>query len=957
MYDIFNRHEECIGSSQPRTVLIEGTPGTGKTTYCHKIAYDWATNKMEEESSSGTGFPDFQVALLLKCRDIECNLWDDIEDKHLPRAVKEKEKEFFKSFLWDIVDEQLLTEDITKEDKEEFFKFVRQNQSGVLLLIDGLDEVPTKILPAFKKVIQGKIFSECHMIATARQEVGIEVRKCFDTLLEIEGWSEEDTPQFVNKYFQKKSELAEMLLEALRNNGELRDLASNPLNSTLLCLIWEELEGFVPEGRGQLYLKMVESVLRRYRTKQGLSKTDQNLMDVYKPDFKRLGSIAMNCLIQGNMSFEDKEVSIGNFVKESPAFEFLSVQPGSKRTSSRRYSFLHKSFQEFFAGFYLYGQLVDNEVTPEKITDDTRYFREMKTVFFFTCGILAVQCEEQAVALFECIATKVNEGGQPNNDLLEALECLKECKVEHDKPHQTIFGAVGSSLKLENVDLRSLLLDDADAVALVLGEIIKNNSTIRKLNLSSNCIGDEGCGALAEGIQINDTLTELNLHCNEVGDAGCAKLAQSFNSNSALTNLNLSANRIGDDGVAALAKALETNPTLSVLDLSQNDIGNDGLIKLARSIASNLALTSLHLSANSISDSGVAALAEAIKTNSTIAELDLSENRIGDNGCVALAKRMVSSTLNILNLSSNKIGNGSSTALADLIRKHLMLKNLNLSRNKIDDVGADTLAKAVEEEVETNSSLEVLNLSYNNISSLKAAQLNCIEKICIDYDDRRSTEDEEDEDEEEEEEGEEGEDEEEEEEEEGEDEEEEEEEEGEEGEEEEGEEGEDEEEEEEEGEDEEEEEEEGEEGEDEEEEEEEEEEGEEGEEEEGEEGEDEEEEEEEGEDEEEEEEEGEEGEDEEEEEEEEQEEEEGEEGEEGEGEEEEEDNDDDDDDDDDEEEEDDYDYADSFINDENDDDVDDVSEDDEDGSSGNGHDLGYDSDNEDGGVNDRNGDD
>lgn len=618
MYDIFNRHEECLQSSQPRTVLLEGKPGTGKTTYCNKIAYDWARNKTEEESSRGTCFPDFLVALLLKCRDIECNLWDDIEDKRVPRAAKEKEKEFFKSFLWDAIDEQLLTEDVTKEEKEEFFKFVRQNQSGVLLVLDGLDELPTKILPAFKKAIQGKILSKCRIIATARQQVGIEVRKCFDTLLEIEGWSEEDTQQFVNKYFQNRSDLAETLLEALQNNGELRDLASNPLNSTLLCLICEELEGFVTEGRNQLYLKMVECVLRRYITKQGLSETDQNLMKVYRPDFKRLGSIAMNCLFQGNMSFEDEEVS--NFVKESPAFEFLSVQPGSKRTSSRRYSFLHKSFQEFFAGFYLYSQLVDNEITPENITDDTRYFSELKNVLFFTCGILAVQCEEQGVAMFECMATKVNEGGRPNNDLLVALECLKECKVEDDKLHQNIFGAVGSSLELENVDFRFLLLDDADAVALVLGEVVKNNSTIRKLNLSSNCIGDEGCSALAEGIQINDSLTELNLHCNEIGDAGCVKLAQSINSNSAITNLNLSANRFGDDGVAALADALETNPTLSVLDLSQNDIGNEGLIKLARSITSNLALTILHLSANSISDNGVAALAEAIKTNSTLAE-------------------------------------------------------------------------------------------------------------------------------------------------------------------------------------------------------------------------------------------------------------------------------------------------------------------------------------------------
>ena len=36
MFEIFTPHEDC---SQPRTVLIEGQPGMGKTTYCNKYKY------------------------------------------------------------------------------------------------------------------------------------------------------------------------------------------------------------------------------------------------------------------------------------------------------------------------------------------------------------------------------------------------------------------------------------------------------------------------------------------------------------------------------------------------------------------------------------------------------------------------------------------------------------------------------------------------------------------------------------------------------------------------------------------------------------------------------------------------------------------------------------------------------------------------------------------------------
>ena len=40
MTAIFKAHPEC---QSPRTALIEGDPGMGKTTYCQKLAYDWAT--------------------------------------------------------------------------------------------------------------------------------------------------------------------------------------------------------------------------------------------------------------------------------------------------------------------------------------------------------------------------------------------------------------------------------------------------------------------------------------------------------------------------------------------------------------------------------------------------------------------------------------------------------------------------------------------------------------------------------------------------------------------------------------------------------------------------------------------------------------------------------------------------------------------------------------------------
>ena len=59
MTAIFKAHTECLS---PRTILIEGDPSIGKTTYSQKVAYDYATKKDKWHPS----FPEIEVLLLLK---------------------------------------------------------------------------------------------------------------------------------------------------------------------------------------------------------------------------------------------------------------------------------------------------------------------------------------------------------------------------------------------------------------------------------------------------------------------------------------------------------------------------------------------------------------------------------------------------------------------------------------------------------------------------------------------------------------------------------------------------------------------------------------------------------------------------------------------------------------------------------------------------------------------------
>src|SRR3989338_6644607 len=95
-----------------------------------------------------------------------------------------------------------------------------------------------------------------------------------------------------------------------------------------------------------------------------------------------------------------------------------------------------------------------------------------------------------------------------------------------------------------------------------------NVATLTSLNLSSNQLGDEGAGRLAEALAFNSTLTNLNLKSNNVGDKGASRLAEALATNSSLTSLNLMNNWVGDEGAGRLAEALAINSALTTLNLS-----------------------------------------------------------------------------------------------------------------------------------------------------------------------------------------------------------------------------------------------------------------------------------------------------------------------------------------------------------------------------------------------------
>ena len=725
MTSIFTSHEDC---QHPRVVLIEGEPGMGKTTYCKKLAYDWATKQDHKWDAS---FPRVEVLLLLRCRDIDSSIWEAIDDHILP-------------------------EEVDPELKETFFRFVRENPSKVLLVLDGLDEADPQKLAVYFSLIQRKLLPGCNIVLTSRHEAGIKVRPYSDTLLEIVGFTRSDAKCFIRKYFRHAVQMGEKLINVLwhpydadeHTEGNLNELTKNPLNTLLLCVLFEDFGGVLPNNRTQLYVEIVVFVLRRYEMKNHLPSSAKDLLVVYKKELMTLGKMARESLCKGELHFEDVEGNFKGslFIK----FGFLSIQAGgSKRTPCFSYSFFHKSFQEFFSGLHLAFSILDGEIEKKLVLTDERYFRELNQVFMFMSGIISSQSEETVVSIINSAASLASVRGRrslhdANLYLKLALDVIGECKTCSENLYTKLAYTFGKSLDLTelrvyfesrtsvaafsqalavNTSLTTLYLSGnslgADG-ATSLSQALAVNTSLTTLHLSDNSIGDEGATSLSQAFAVNTSLTTLHLYHNSIGAEGAISLSQALAVNTSLTTLHLSDNSIGDEGATSLSQALAVNASLTTLYLFDNSIGDEGATSLSQALAVNTSLTTLYLFDNSIGDEGATSLSQALAVNTSLTTLHLYHNSIGDDGATSLSQALaVNTSLTTLYLFDNCIGAEGAISLSQALAVNTSLTSLYLFLNSIGDEGASSLSQALA----VNTSLTTLDLRHNSIGDDGATSL------------------------------------------------------------------------------------------------------------------------------------------------------------------------------------------------------------------------------------------
>lgn len=722
MTDVFKPHKEC---DKPRVVLIEGQPGMGKTTYCQKLALDWSVEDISPEAS----FPKVKILLLLKCRDMKtANIEEAIED-------------------------QLLPQDADKREKENFFQFIRCNQARILLVLDGLDELRQDLFQGFLPLIQGKVFSNTYLMLTARHEAGMKVRRYCDTLLEIVGYTREDTDSYITKYFSNHEDpsLAEKMIEKLESDWQLRELAVNPLNTALLCLLCEDTRGTFPSNRTKLYDELVTSALRRYFAKKGVALNDNHPIEACVDQLNQLGKMALEALLKGQLAFSSEELKSQEFLE----FGFLSREASASKIRPKPcYAFTHKTLQEYFAAFHLAHQLLLTDENGRKIllaqfNPVLRY----RQVWSFLMGMLTEKsagddvaaslvkslCDRHSTNTFWESQSEDDYNDYDNSDYLscsddynedifgdyddysypsfcEALGKQGEMPCENKKDTIFLYQVIGlidecgdgnneprifqnfmvqalaSRLPLNCVTVSSNEQGRNYHLYLFI-EYFKSNSELTLLDLRPDFGESEARGIAQVLQQPNCKLMYLYIQ----GKMSATTLTRGLHSNNSLRHIHICNTGMGDAVAEGFANALKSSSVLECLSLNSNSIGDSGAAALLQALQFNSSLKILSLRYNRISDPGEVPT-HASKSNCTLTYLDVGYNRISDSGAAHLAHALRSqcTVLTHLDLDNNMISDSGVQAFAKALESDWNLTHLNLEFNSIGDAGAKSLANVLQ---------------------------------------------------------------------------------------------------------------------------------------------------------------------------------------------------------------------------------------------------------------------
>ena len=339
--DIFASEEGQGGGKRPKRtrkkVILQGSPGMGKSTMVSKMVYDWATNAWKA----------FTLVFFISLKLVRPG--EPIENI--------------------IVDEEINPVLYDEDFSTEMIRSILKNHGEKCLLIfDGLDELRHN--EEIIKIIQDKKYRSCNILLTSRPHAVGPYVKLFFTQATISGFTEEVATHHITDMLREKEKAEAVLIFAKENQiVGFHEMWQNPMLLLFICIIVND--GNLDLTSKHLTLEEIYDSLHLCLYKRYLTRSSIKFeIDQWNQTMIKLGKMAHRGLENGELLYKisDIEKEVG---KE--AFHFGIIVGYKDRRLIKDLSadywvcFLHRSIQEFLAARYIHNELHVSDRRPEDL--------------------------------------------------------------------------------------------------------------------------------------------------------------------------------------------------------------------------------------------------------------------------------------------------------------------------------------------------------------------------------------------------------------------------------------------------------------------------------------------------------------------------------------------------------------------------------------------------------------
>uniref|UniRef100_A0A9J8BAD1 NACHT domain-containing protein n=1 Tax=Cyprinus carpio carpio TaxID=630221 RepID=A0A9J8BAD1_CYPCA len=614
-----------------KTVLTKGIAGIGKTVSVQKFILDWAEEKANQDV-------DFMFVLTFRemnlIKDHQYSLHRLLLDFH--PELQDLDSKIYDEckvvFIFDGLDESRIS--LMFSDSQKVSDVTEISSVGLLM----------------SNLLKGDLLPSALIWITTRPAAANQIPSNYiNRVTEIQGFNDPQKEEYFRKRISDEHQ-ASRIISHIRRARSLHIMCHIPvfcwISSTVLQnILKQDLSAEIPQTLTEMYIYflLIQTNMRNQKYEE---RDPEKLLQSSREVIVKLAELAFNQLMKGNVMFYEEDLrESGIDVTDASVYSGICTEIFREESviyHRKVYSFVHLSFQEFFAALYVFFCYLhkNSEVLKMFLTGKSRtqcedvpldvFLKEAMNkalssenghLDLFLRFLHGVSLESNQRLLHDVLIHTENnpesikkitqnlKRGQKNNVSPERWMNLTHCLIEmkDNSLVEKVQALLKSKAKSKNLSLAQC---STLAIMILMSEEVLDELDLKKYNIKSkagrwrlvpavgNCrkslladcnLSDQHCEIIASALQSsNSSLRELDLSHNDLRGSGGKQLCAGLKSpNCQLNKLRLAGCHLSDQHCEIMASALQSsNSSLRELDLSHNDLRDSGVKQLCAGLKS-----------------------------------------------------------------------------------------------------------------------------------------------------------------------------------------------------------------------------------------------------------------------------------------------------------------------------------------------------------------------------------